>query len=108
MSVISRQLSAAEDLTSDHRRLFHYYGQSFIDGRVRARNDVNADQLTDTAGRSGTGVGRGLYGGDVAADDRGDESGPDLFIADKLYIRSLDHRVGGLDHCNEAFALDHS
>jgi hypothetical protein len=40
--------------------------------------------------------------------DRGNESGTDLFIADKLNVRGLYHRVSRLDHGDEAFALDHS
>ena len=55
-----------------------------------------------------TGICRGLNGGDVATDDRRDETGADLLVPDELHVRGLDHRVGGLDHRNETFGLDHS
>ena len=39
---------------------------------------MDPDQLADAAGRGGSGVGGRLDRADVAADDRGDETGVDL------------------------------
>jgi hypothetical protein len=75
---------------------------------VRTGDDVDADEFADAAGGCCTGVGRVLDGGNVAADDRSDKSGADLFIADELDVRRFYHRIGRLDHCDKAFAFNHS
>jgi hypothetical protein len=88
--------------------LFHNYRQSFIDAGVRARDDVHADKFADAARGGGTGVGRGLDGGDVPTDNGRDKSGTDLLIPDKLHVRSFHHCIGRFDHRDEALALYHS
>jgi hypothetical protein len=69
---------------------------------------MNADQFTHPAGGCSSGIGCRLHGRDVTADYGRYKSGADLFVADKLYVRSFYHRVGRLDHSDEAFALYHS
>lgn len=75
---------------------------------VRAGNDMDADELAHAACSSGSGVGRGFDGGDIATHDGGDKTGADLLITDELNIRGLYHGVRGLDSCNETLGLDHS
>ena len=74
----------------------------------RTRDDVDADQLADAARGGGAGVGRGLHGADVAADDRGDQAGIDLLPADEDDVRGLHHRVGRFDHADQAARFDHA
>ena len=44
---------------------------------------MHADQFAYSPGSGGAGIGRGLDGGDVATNDRGDITGTDLFPADE-------------------------
>ena len=46
--------------------------------------------------------------GDVPADDRGDQPGVDLLPADEDDVGRLDHRVGRLDHADQAAGLHHA
>ena len=75
---------------------------------MRTRDDMDTDKLTDAPRGCGSGVGCSLYRGDVATNNGRYKTGTDLFISDELHIRSFDHRVGCLDHGDEALALDHS
>src|SRR5205085_11613715 len=52
------------------------------------------------------GLGRGLHRRNVAAHDGGDVAAADLLVADQLDLRGFYHRVGGLDHADEALGLD--
>ena len=75
---------------------------------MRAGDDVHTDEFADATGRSSTGIGRRLYSRNISANDRRNESGPDLLVPDKLHIRRFYHRIGRLDHRNETLCLDHS
>jgi len=68
---------------------------------------VNAHQLADAARGGGSGVGSGLDGANVSADDRRHEPGIDLLPADEDDIRGFHHRIGRLDHADEPARLDH-
>src|SRR5262245_47904892 len=83
-------------------------GQVFVNRRVRARDDVYADQFADAARRRRAGVGGGLYRRHLAAHYRGDETAADLLVSDQADVRRLDHRVCRLDHRYQPFRLDHS
>src|SRR5207253_8978481 len=43
-----------------------------------------------------------------ATDDRGDVAAADLLVPDELDLGGLHHRVGGLDHSDEALRFDES
>src|SRR2546423_5315363 len=57
--------------------------QDALDLAVRTRNNVDADQLADTARGRGTRVGRGLNRSDITADEYGHITGTDILFADK-------------------------
>src|SRR5438477_7782566 len=82
--------------------------QHALDFGVRARDDVDADQLADSSRRRRPGVGRGLDRAHVAAHEDGDVARADVLLADELDVGGLDHRVGGLDRADETLGLDHS
>ena len=74
---------------------------------MRARDDVHRHELADAPRRRGAGVGRGFHGRDVAAHDRGHVAGADLLPADQRDLGGLHHRVGRLDHRDQALGFDH-
>ena len=74
----------------------------------RPRDDVDAYELTDPAGRCGTGIGGSLDGADVAADQRGNEPGINLLPTYEHDIGGFQHRVRGFNHADEALGLDHA
>src|SRR5215213_5328697 len=57
-----------------------------LDLAVRARDDVDADQLADAAGGGRARVRRGLDGAHVAADEDRHVAGADVLLADELYV----------------------
>ena len=67
---------------------------------------MNTHELADTPRRCGTGIGRRLDRRDIATHDRGHEPGIDFLPPDKDDVRSLDHRVGGFNHADEAACFD--
>src|SRR5215207_6707748 len=83
-------------------------GQGLVDAAVRARDDVDADELADAAGGGGAGVRGGLDRGDVAADDGRDEARADLLVADQRDVGGLHHRVRRLDHRHQPLRLNHA
>ena len=74
----------------------------------RPRNDVDADELADAAGRGRACVGGRFHGSDVAAHDGGDQPGIDLLPADEDHVRGLHHRIGGFDHADQSSRFDHA
>src|SRR4029079_2515502 len=81
-------------------------GEDLVEAVRRARDHMDADELADAACRGCACIGRGLHGGDVAANDRSDQTGVDFLPADEQDVRRLDHRVGGFDHAHESAGLD--
>lgn len=73
-----------------------------------ARDDVDADELTDALGAAGACFGGGFDGGDVAPDDGGDVAAANLLVAYEFDLGGLDHSVGGLDHPDKPASLNHS
>ena len=69
---------------------------------------VRRGNRTYAPGRSRTSVNRSFNRTDLTTNDRSDEPGVDLFVADQLYVRRFDHRVGRFDHGNHAKTFDHS
>src|SRR5215468_8180576 len=79
-----------------------------VDVGVRPRDHVDRHDLADALGGALAGLGRRLDRGDVAAHDRGHVAAAGLLVPDELDLGGLDHRVGGLDHADKTFDLDHS
>ncbi len=75
---------------------------------MRPGNHVNGDQLADSTGSGGAGVGRRLDGADIAAHQHRDVAGANVFGPDQHHIRGFDHRIGGLDRANEPAGFDHT
>src|SRR5262245_51484140 len=84
------------------------HGQVFVNRRVRARDDVYADQFANAARRRRARVSRGLDRSYLAAHYRGDETAADLLVTDQADVRRLDHCVRRLDHRHQPFCLNHS
>src|ERR1044071_4829282 len=82
--------------------------QDGVDVGVRPRDHVDRHDLADALGGALAGLGRRLDRGDVAAHDRGHVAAAGLLVPDELDLGGLDHRVGGLDHADDTFDLDHS
>ena len=76
------------------------------DGLVGPGDDVGADQLADPAGGLGAGLDGRADAADVAPDQRGDEAAADLHAAGQVDVGRLEHRVGRLDHADQALGLD--
>ena len=100
-------------MTADHCELNWDFNYFITIGNASstlawARDDMDADEFADAAGCGCPGIGCGFDGGNVAANDGRYEPGTDLLIAHKLNVCGLYHGVGRLDHCDEAFAFDHS
>src|SRR6266487_1354849 len=75
-----------------------------------AGDDVNAHEVAfHGLDGLGAGVGRGLYGGDVADHRGGDEGVADLdHRTDQFHVRRLEHRVGRFDQRDEAAGFNES
>jgi hypothetical protein len=69
---------------------------------------VNADQLADAPSGCRTGIGRRLDGTDIAANEDRYVTGSDVFLADQLNVRSLDHSIGRLNRSYETFGFHHT
>jgi hypothetical protein len=69
---------------------------------------VYTDQLTYAPCRRSTRVRRGLNGPDITANKDRNVSGADVFLADKLDVRGLDHGIGGLDGTDKSLGFDHT
>jgi hypothetical protein len=101
--------NCSKNASNDHAGLsIESDREILVDAAMRARDHVNADQFTDAAGGSRTGVGCGLHSGDVTAHDRSHKAGADLFVTDERDVRGLNQRVSGFDHRDEAFCFNHS
>jgi hypothetical protein len=75
---------------------------------MRSGNYMNTDQLANTAGCSGSCIGRGLNGTDIAAHEYRDVSRPDVLLPDQLNICGFDHSIRGFNCADESLGLDHS
>jgi hypothetical protein len=75
---------------------------------VRPWNNVNTDQLADPPGRSRARIRRRFHRADVTAHEDRHVACSDVLLAEQLYIRCFDHRIGGLNCTHESFGLNHS
>jgi hypothetical protein len=82
--------------------------QDAFDFGVGSRDDVHTDQFADAAGRSGAGISCRFHRADVSAHKDGDVTRTDIFFAEQLHVRRLNHGVSGFNGANKTFSLDHS
>jgi hypothetical protein len=69
---------------------------------------MDANELAHAAGGRGACVGSGFHRPDIAAHNGRHEARVDLLPADEHDIRGFAHRVGRLDHPDEAACFDHA
>src|SRR5205085_12158510 len=81
-------------------------GKNLLDLFVRARDDVNADELADAAGSGCAGIRGGLYRADIATAGDGDVSGADKFLACEHDVRRFDHSVSGFYRAHQPFRFN--
>src|SRR5829696_4275118 len=76
--------------------------------RMRPRNNVDADQFSNSSRRSCACVSRCLNSANVATHKDRYIACTDVLFPEQLYIRCFDHRIGGLNCTHESFGLNHS
>jgi hypothetical protein len=82
--------------------------QHALNFSMRARNNVNTNQLANSTRRCRACI-RGRFDrAHVAAHKDRYVTGSDIFFSQQLNIRSFDHGVSGFDSADETFGLDHS
>ena len=69
---------------------------------------MHSDQLTNPPGGSGPRVGGCLHRTDIPTDDGSDQARVDLLPTYEYDVRCFHHRIGGLDHADQAARLDHA
>ena len=84
------------------------FGKDAFDVGVRARNDVNGDELADAPRGGSAGVGRGLDRADIAAREHRHIARADVLLADEDDVGGLDHRIGGFNGADEAARFNHA
>src|SRR4029434_769688 len=72
----------------------------------RSRNDVDADELSNTTCRGGPGISRRLHRPDVTPDDRSHRAGAHLLPSHENHVGGFDHGVSRFDHSDEATGFD--
>jgi hypothetical protein len=82
--------------------------QNALNFGVWARNNVNADQLTDSSRGRSSSVSSRLYRTHITADKDRHVAGADVLFSQELNIRSFDHCISGFNSPDETFGLDHS
>src|SRR5476651_259401 len=80
----------------------------FLHLGVRARDDVDRDELAYAARGGGARVGGGFHRAHIATAHDRDVAGADVFLADQDHVGGLDHRVRGLDRADQAARFDES
>ena len=86
---------------------FGAFGRIFSTSRAGAGMTWTEMSSPTRRAAAAPGVGRGLDGADVAADEDGDVAGADVFLADEDDVGGLDHRVGRLDGADQAPRFHH-
>jgi hypothetical protein len=75
---------------------------------VRARNNMNTNQLANATGGCRARICGCLDRAHVATYKNRYVTGSDIFFSQQLNIRSFDHCVRGFDSADETLGLDHS
>ena len=73
----------------------------------RTRNDVNAHEFANSAGRHGAGFGRRFHGSDITPDKDSHIAIEQIFFADQHNIRGLDHGIGCFHSADETTRFNH-
>jgi len=100
-----RASEAARTAGQSDRRLL---GQDALYVGVRAWDDVNRNQFTNTLGSSRTGIRGCLDRTHIAPDHDGNISAANFFFAHEMDARGLDHGVRRFDGTHETAGLNHS
>jgi hypothetical protein len=83
-------------------------GQNAFNFSVRARNNVNTDQLADPARGSCSSVCGCLHRAHVSANKDRHVTSADILLSQELNIRSFDHCVSSFNGPDETLGLHHS
>src|SRR5215213_1193101 len=75
---------------------------------MRLRDHVRCYDFAHSLSCGSAGVYSTTNSSNIATHDGGHEASVDLFPADEAHIRGFHHRIGGLDHRDQATAFDHS
>src|SRR5262245_7367427 len=75
---------------------------------VRARDDVDADDLADPTGGLSPGIDGRADGGDIALERDRHQAAADLVRLDELDVGGLEGRIARLDRGHDALGLDQS
>src|SRR6185503_14909651 len=112
-SLISLAQLAARTATLQSRFIGAQSGAS-IDGEyaldfcVRAWNNVDTDQFSNSSRRSRACISRRLHSADVTTHEDRHVACADVLLPEQLHIRCFNHRIGGLNCTHESFGLNHS
>ena len=84
------------------------FRQNTLDLLVRTRDNMYAYQLPNTPRGRGTGVGSRFDRPDIATHKNGHIPGAYVFLADKLNVCRLYHRIGSFYRTYKALRFDHT
>lgn len=76
--------------------------------RMRACDDVSADEFAHALRGLGAGFHRRFYAADVSADNDRHETAADLNLPSERDARCFDHGIAGFDGTDVAFGFHHS
>jgi hypothetical protein len=82
--------------------------QTKIYVHMRLRDHMRRDYFADSLAGGGACIDSTADSSYITTNDSCDQTGIDLFPADKTNIRGLHHRIGGFDHRNQPTAFHHS
>ncbi len=74
----------------------------------RPGNDMNADEFTDTAGRSRARFRRGFHRTDITTDQHGHEAVEKIFLSHQNNVCGFDHGIGCFNRSDETARFDHA
>src|ERR1051325_2207615 len=83
-------------------------GKRIVHTAMRTRNHVPADQLAYAARGRRTGVCRGFYGCHIAAHNRRNKTGADLFVTYQSNVCGFHHGISRFDHCDQSLGFNHA
>jgi hypothetical protein len=83
-------------------------GKHTLNFRMWPGNNVHAYQFTNPARGRGTSVRRSLHCTDITTHEYRHVACSDVFLAEQLHVRGLNHRVGSFNRAHESLGLDHS
>jgi hypothetical protein len=69
-----------------------------VNMRVWSGDDMGSDNFSDPARSRRSSIDCAFHGRHLAAYNRSDQTGVDLFIPNELHVCGFDHRIGRLNH----------